>query len=216
MAHTPSTSLSITGMYNQDLSSWYKKITLNQSDIEKLDDGKLLFHSYEALKKYCDNENNPLDKVVLGEEITELNSINDEGLFAWSLRTNEQFAGIGDWDVSNVRSMSGMFARAYNFNQPLNNWDVSNVTDMQAMFCFAESFNQPLNNWDVSNVRDMSYMFDRANNFNQPLNNWDVSNVRNMEFMFHSAHTFNQPLNNWDVSKVTNMHYMFSEAPTSE
>ncbi|MDY5995720.1 MAG: hypothetical protein SPJ14_10900, partial [Succinivibrio sp.] len=80
-------------------------------EIEKLENGKLLFHSYEALKKYCDDVYNPLDKVVLGEEITALNSINSineigigtiAGLFECSLRTNEQFAGIGDWDVSKV------------------------------------------------------------------------------------------------------------------
>ena len=43
-------------------------------EIEQLENGKLLFHSYDALKKYCDDVNNPLDKVVLGEEITALNS----------------------------------------------------------------------------------------------------------------------------------------------
>ena len=41
-------------------------------DVEQLDDGKLMFHSYDALKAYCDDVNNPLDKVVLGEEITAL------------------------------------------------------------------------------------------------------------------------------------------------
>ena len=33
-------------------------------EIEQLENGKLLFHSYDALKKYCDDVNNPLDKVV--------------------------------------------------------------------------------------------------------------------------------------------------------
>ena len=38
------------------------------------------------------------------------------------------------------------------FNQPLGNWDVSNVTDMSGMFNDANLFNQPLSNWNVSNV----------------------------------------------------------------
>ena len=65
------------------------------------------------------------------------------------------------------------------FNQPIGNWDVSNVTDMSGMFpC---SFNQPIGNWDVSNVTDMSGMFSSCRNFNQPIGNWDVSNVTNMK-----------------------------------
>ena len=61
--------------------------------------------------------------------------------------------------------MSWMFAKTYNFNQPLDNWNVSNVKDMSWMFYRAYSFNQPLNNWDVSNVKDMQYMFDGVKNF---------------------------------------------------
>ena len=97
-------------------------------EIEQLENGKLLFHSYDALKKYCDDVNNPLDKVVLGEKITALNSEDEngnvEGLFEDSGRTNEQFAGIENWDVSNVTDMNGMFLNAKNFNQPLNEWGI--------------------------------------------------------------------------------------------
>ena len=185
-------------------------------DVEQLDDGKLLFHSYDALKEYCDDVNNPLDKVVLGKEITALNS-EDEigniiGLFLYSKRTNEQFSGIADWDVSNVQDMSYMFCSASDFNQPLNNWDVSNVRDMSNMFWDAERFNQPLNNWDVSKVENMSRMFFEAKNFNQPLNDWDVSNVINMRSMFDEAKSFNQPIGNWNVSRVKYMVDMFSGA----
>ena len=34
-------------------------------DVEQLDDGKLLFHSYDALKEYCDDVDNPLDNLIL-------------------------------------------------------------------------------------------------------------------------------------------------------
>ena len=184
-------------------------------DVEQLENGKLVFHSYKALKEYCDEVYNPLDKVVLGEEITELNSINEMGtivgLFEWSLRTNEQFAGIGDWDVSKVEAMSSMFLGASNFNQPLNNWDVSNVKDMSGMFSDAASFNQPLNKWNVSKVENMSYMFLRAYNFNQPLNDWDVSNVTAMYGMFWSAESFNQPLDNFSSEQKKQACYHFDE-----
>ena len=38
-------------------------------EIEELENGKLMFHSYKALKKYCNKSDNPLDVVVLGKEI---------------------------------------------------------------------------------------------------------------------------------------------------
>ena len=175
-------------------------------DVEQLDDGKLMFHSYKALKEYCDDVDNPLDKVVLGEEITVLNSKNKYhrivGLFENSKRTNEQFAGIGEWDVSNVTNIACMFCRASNFNQPLDNWNVSNVENMERMFCRASNFNQPLNEWDVSNVEDMHEMFYEANSFNQPLEKWDVSNVRNMDDLFLGAESFNQVLSSW-YKKIT-------------
>ena len=47
---------------------------------------------------------------------------------------------IGDWDVSNVTDMIGMFERSSDFNQPT-------------------TFNQPIGEWDVSSVTDMRFMF---------------------------------------------------------
>ena len=178
-------------------------------DVELLENGKLVFHSYDALKAYCDKPENPFDRVVLGKEITSLRE-----LFLNSSRTYEQFAGIGEWDVSNVNNMACMFYGAKSFNQPIGNWDVSKVWNMSGMFYRASTFNQPLNNWDVSNVEDMSDMFLDASTFNQPLDNWNVSNVTDMSSMFLWAEKFNQPLDNWDVSRVEDMSYMFYRAST--
>ena len=70
-------------------------------EIERLENGKLVFHSYDALKEYCDNPEHPLDVVVLGKEIDSL-----PRLFFGAYRTNEQFKGIADWDVSNIKNSS--------------------------------------------------------------------------------------------------------------
>ena len=85
---------------------------------------------------------------------------------------------IGDWNVSRVTNMFGLFFGWSSFNEPLNNWNVSNVINMSRMFHGCTSFNQPLDKWNVSNVTKMEEMFYGCTSFNQPLNNWNVSNVR--------------------------------------
>jgi surface protein len=120
---------------------------------------------------------------------------------------------IGQWDVSRVTNMRGMFSDYHAFNEPLDTWNVSNVTDMQRMFLDCTAFNRPLNAWNVSNVTNMQGMFIGCSEFDQPLNDWDVSNVTDMQGMFHTCLKFNQPLNAWNVSNDTKMQYMFYDCP---
>ena len=140
--------------------------------------------------------------------------------------------------------MDYMFSGAISFNQPIGKWDVSNVKTMEGMFSDVTSigilafvgtleynraghtsFNQDIGNWDVSNVKIMSKMFSGATSFNQDISNWNVSNVESMRWMFSGgikngvAHTiennptsFNQPIGKWDVSNVKYMNFMFYNA----
>lgn len=119
---------------------------------------------------------------------------------------------IGDWDVSQLTDLSGVFEGMGVFNEPIQGWDVSTVTNMCRMFYGAWSFNQPLNGWNTSQVTNMSRMFERAYSFNQPLNGWDTSQVTTMMGVFYDASSFNQPLDGWNVSNVTNMSEMFRSA----
>jgi surface protein len=130
----------------------------------------------------------------------------------WQYSPVEFNQPIGNWDVSNVTSMSGMFLGAENFNQPIGIWDVSNVKDMHEMFWLVTDFNQPIGDWNVTNVTNMNAMFASAVSFNQPIGDWDVSNVNNMAQMFSQAKSFNQPIGNWNVKKVTIMWRMFELA----
>ena len=99
-------------------------------------------------------------------------------------------------DTSNITDMSGMFAGAESFNQPIGEWDTSKVTDMSGMFAGAESFNQPIGKWDTSKVTNMMIMFAKAKSFNQPIGDWNTSHVTNMHGMFWEATSFNQPIAN--------------------
>jgi surface protein len=86
---------------------------------------------------------------------------------------------IGNWNVSNVEVMGGMFAQTNLFNKDISSWDVSNVIDMQSMFLLTGAFNQDISGWDVSNVTNMTNMFNAATAFNQDIGSWNVSNVGN-------------------------------------
>ncbi len=119
--------------------------------------------------------------------------------------------GLEDWDVSNVKNMSGMFSNCRNFNCDLSKWDVSKVKSMAGMFQGCKKFNSDLSKWDVSGVKNMMFMFQNCKNFNSDLSKWDVSSVEDMDSMFWNCKKFNSDLSKWDVSSVRNMYGMFDE-----
>jgi len=78
----------------------------------------------------------------------------------------------------NYRRSCGLLLFPFtSLNKPIGNWDVSNVTNMDGMFYRATSFNQDISTWDVSSVTDMSDMFNNAHLFNQDLSSWNVDNA---------------------------------------
>jgi len=119
---------------------------------------------------------------------------------------------IGNWDISNVTSLSGMFLNAISFNQDIGNWDTSNVTNMSSTFFGATLFNKPIANWNVSNVVNMNTLFFEASSFNQGIQDWETSKVIDMRGMFNNASSFNQDIGDWNTSSVTDMGIMFASA----
>ena len=83
----------------------------------------------------------------------------DKGIFEY---TKFKYIDISDWDVSNIKSMRGMFFMCKELKSvgDISEWDVSNVTSMTSMFDGCILFNQDLSKWNVSKVRWYSYMFD--------------------------------------------------------
>ena len=122
---------------------------------------------------------------------------------------------LNDIDVSKITDMTSLF-EGTDFNGNISEWNVSNVKNMSGMFWACKSFDKDISNLDVSNVTDMSYMFSECESFNQDISNWDVSNVTDMRAMFSYCKSFNQDISSWDVSKVKNMNNVFNDCQIKE
>ena len=118
---------------------------------------------------------------------------NDKGIGLFS-RTKFKYIDISDWDVSNIKSIRGMFFRCEALKSvgDISGWNVSKVTDMGVMFFKCE---------ELESVGDISGL--------------DVSNVTNMSFMFAFCKKLESvgDISNWDVSKVRYKIYMFDKCP---
>ena len=113
---------------------------------------------------------------------------------------------IDMWNVSNVKTMEGMFYGLTDFtgrstsldgvNCDLSSWDVSNVINMNGMFRFCENFNSDLSKWNVTNVKAVNVMFEKCYKLNCDLSNWDMPNISsdNLVGMLLECHSFNKEL----------------------
>ena len=173
---------------------------LNQYIKEKLiinkdyRDNTIVVKSFDELRKIIvdryiklgpGTKQNPIDFNDI--DVSNLDSFcnnNDIGIFEG---TNFKYIDISEWDVSNIKSMRGMFYMCKELESVgnISGWDVSNVTNMTGMFDGCRSFNQDISSWDVSNVTSMSFMFCNCESFNQDLSGWNVSKV------FYKLNVFN-------------------------
>ena len=152
-------------------------------------------------------------------DVSNLDSFCDRNMGIFS-RTDFKYIDISYWNVSNVKSMSFMFAYCEKLKSvgDLSNWDVSSIMSTHSAFSYCiklKSFGD-ISGWDVSNVNDMGNMFECCESFNQDISDWDVSNVTNMTFMFYWCKSFNQDISKWNVSNVRNNYCMFDNCPIKE
>ncbi|WP_298420613.1 BspA family leucine-rich repeat surface protein [uncultured Kordia sp.] len=197
------------GTYTVTISGAFTTIYFNDGgDKEKIlsveNWGDPVWNSMGRAFKGCTN------LVVNAPDMPDLSQVTSmAGMFDGAVAMNQD---IGNWDVSNVQNMDGMF-RNTSFNQDISNWDVSNVSVFAFMFDGATAFNQNLSAWGtrLGSADNMASMFRGATNFNGNIENWNVTTVTNMVGMFEGT-AFNRNINTWNVSNVQNMAFMFSDA----
>ena len=149
--------------------------TLNQYIKEKLiinkdyNDGKIVVKTFDELRKIIEDrydklgpgtKQNPIDfNDIDVSNLQYFYNNEDKGIFEY---TKFKYIDISEWDVSNIKSMRGMFFMCKELKSvgDISEWDVSNVTSMTSMFDGCILFNQDLSKWNVSKVRWYSYMFD--------------------------------------------------------
>lgn len=88
--------------------------------------------------------------------------------------TENKLAGISNWNVSSVTTMTSMF-KGSKFNGDLSKWNVSKVTDFSSMFASSLIANDTMLKWDVRSGTDFSSMFSSASNFTTNLSYWNVT-----------------------------------------
>ena len=149
--------------------------SLNQYIKEKLiinkdyRDNAIVVKSFDELRKIIEDrykklgpgtEQNPIDfNDIDVSNLQYFYNNEDKGIFEY---TKFKYIDISGWDVSNIKSMRGMFFMCKELKSvgDISEWDVSNVTSMTSMFDGCILFNQDLSKWNVSKVRWYSYMFD--------------------------------------------------------
>jgi hypothetical protein len=117
---------------------------------------------------------------------------------------------LSNWDMTSATNTDGMFEGTVSFTNTSNTlaaWDVSNVRSMSRMFA-SSGFQGDISQWSVKNVVDFSFMFEFAAQFNCDLSGWETSMAQNMGWMFRGAIRFDSPLPRFDIWEVTSMTNM--------
>ena len=111
------------------------------------------------------------------------------------------------------------------FNQNIGNWDVSNVTTMSQMFygdagdnAFNNGSSSSISGWNTSSLTNIQEMLRRCTSFDQPLTNWVVTGITNatnfMNSVTLSTCNYDRTLSGWHSQAVqngVNIHFGGSE-----
>jgi len=124
--------------------------------------------------------------------------------------TVEYGGPIGNWDVSRLRDLSGLFQDTVTTVpgggpggggglSSVSSWDVSNCYNFSSMFRNAKGLGDDLDlsGWRMSRAVDLSHMFESAEDFNGNLSSWSLDSAIDLSYMMKDAASFNGDVGSW-------------------
>lgn len=114
------------------------------------------------------------------------------------------FRGLEYWDLSNVRSMAGLFMGT-SATLDLAGWRMPNVRDVHLMFAYS-SGKTGLDAWDVSQVTNMKAMFQKSTNAID-ISRWNVGRAMNFQSMFFGSSGAGD-ISAWDINPEASVYGM--------
>lgn len=122
-------------------------------------------------------------------------SLAENMMMMFAFTRASELNGIGDWDVSNVKSFAGMFQGNSNCGDvkiqhlDVGSWDTGACENMSHMFygCSRVS-NFPVDNWDVSKVKTFSHMFADCYGLKSiDISSWETLSAESFDAIFNDC-----------------------------
>ena len=180
---------------SEEYNSAKNSLTENNIVSVKWEDGDYALYYSDAstiyINAYADSMLSGAPYVTM--DLSGLNSSRTtsmSGLFTYMHNLEEII--FGDFDTSNVKDMSSMFADTNFKTLDLSALDTSNVTSMSYMFGNCDNLEElDLSTLDISKVTSMYEMFNDSENLKTIYvsDAWDISNVENTSSMFYNAYS---------------------------
>ncbi len=147
------------------------------------------------------------DKALSTLDLSTFVTSNVTTMFAMFYGSGVTSLDLSNWDVTKVRSFSGMFGNTSALTTlDLTNWGVgrtaSDVSMYRMFFRTPELTNLTLTNFKTTNVTDMSDMFLDIGVTSLDLSDWDVTKVTDFTSMFDGAALTTLDLTDWGVGRT--------------
>ena len=122
------------------------------------------------------------------------------------------------WDTKRVNNLYSTFGGS-NLNKPIGNWNLTNVKTMRLMLSYNTNFNQDIsasvqtvgsetyNAWYFPDNTSLQSVLYNAQSFSKPIGNWNISNVTEFQSAFHNNYLNNSSFATQSVNLHSGVSY---------
>ena len=154
------------------------------------------------------------DKFILPPYFDTSNVTNMSYMFYSS--TTASKIDTSNFDMSNVRYLTGMFSKSNIASLDVSRWDTSKVLNMSNMFYECRSLTAlDLSSLDTASLQNTSDMF--YNNYNLTtlnLSGWNTRKLKDTQYMFYGCSNLTTlDISDWDFTTIDTVYRMFCSCP---